>query len=61
MGENKGRGVHVVVMERHIGRRLDADEVVHHIDGNKHNNDLSNLQLMKRADHTRLHRNMEKL
>jgi len=55
-GPNKGRGLHAVVMEEHIGRPLQPDEVVHHIDRNKHNNDLSNLQLMTRAAHTRLHR-----
>lgn len=55
-GENKGRGLHVVLMEQHIGRRLNRDEVVHHIDGNPRNNDMSNLQLMTRGDHSRLHR-----
>jgi hypothetical protein len=29
--------------------------VVHHIDEDKHNNDISNLVLMTRADHMRLH------
>lgn len=58
-GPNKGRGLHVVIMEAHIGRRLRSDEVVHHKDGNKHNNNLSNLELMTRAEHSRLHRNLE--
>ncbi len=55
-GPNKGRGVHVVLMEQHIGRGLSADEVVHHIDGNKQNNSIDNLMLMTRSEHTRLHR-----
>lgn len=55
-GPDKGRGLHVVTMEKHIGRRLARDEVVHHIDGNPRNNDLNNLQLMTRAAHTSLHR-----
>lgn len=55
-GPNKGRSVHVVLMEQHIGRKLNGDEVVHHIDHNRHNNDISNLRLMTRAEHTRLHR-----
>jgi hypothetical protein len=55
-GPNLMRGVHVVVMETHIGRRLHKHEVVHHIDENKLNNDLSNLQLMTRSEHTSLHR-----
>lgn len=54
-GPNKGRSVHVVTVEAAIGRRLARDEVVHHIDGNRANNDRSNLQLMTRAAHAALH------
>lgn len=54
-GENKGRSVHVVAMEKHLGRRLFQFECVHHKDENKINNDLSNLQLMTRSEHSRLH------
>ncbi len=43
-------------MERHIGRRIAGNEVVHHVDGNPRNNVLDNLQLMTRSEHTRLHR-----
>jgi hypothetical protein len=57
-GVNKGRGVHVVIMESIIGRRLFAFEVVHHIDGNKENNSHENLQIMTRSDHT-THHNIE--
>lgn len=55
-GENKGRGVHAVVMEKSVGRRLRPDECVHHIDGDRQNNGLENLELMTRASHSRLHR-----
>lgn len=55
-GANKGRGVHVVVMEGLIGRRLVNGEVVHHIDGDKGNNSIENLMLMTRSEHTSLHR-----
>lgn len=55
-GPHKGRSVHVVLMEEHIGRKLHPDEVVHHIDRNRQNNDISNLRLMTRNEHTRLHR-----
>lgn len=58
-GPNKGRGLHVVLMEEHLGRRLGPDEVVHHRDEDKHNNDLGNLELMTRAEHARLHRQIE--
>ena len=54
-GENKGRSVHCVLMEESIGRGLFANEVVHHIDGNRSNNDLKNLSLMTRKDHAQLH------
>jgi hypothetical protein len=56
MGENQGRHLHVVIMEKHIGRRLLSGEVVHHKDRNKLNNFLGNLQLMNNSDHVRLHR-----
>lgn len=36
---------HRYVMEQHLGRLLDDEEVVHHIDHNKLNNDISNLEL----------------
>lgn len=53
----KGKYVyeHQLVVEEHIGRILRSDEVVHHIDGNKHNNDINNLLLMTNSDHLRLH------
>ncbi len=55
MGPNKGRGQHVVIMERLIGRRIERHEVVHHVDEDKHNNTPSNLQLMTRKEHARHH------
>lgn len=50
-----GRHEHRVVAEQMIGRPLERGEIVHHIDGNKHNNDPSNLQVMTQADHLRTH------
>jgi hypothetical protein len=38
---------HRYVMEQHLGRYLDPQEVVHHKDGNKLNNAIENLQLFK--------------
>ena len=48
--------VHRRKMENKLGRKLKYNEVVHHIDGNKLNNDLSNLQLMTRQEHIEIHR-----
>lgn len=46
---------HQLVMENHIGRYLEKGEVVHHIDGNKQNNNISNLLLLTNSDHAKLH------
>lgn len=54
-GENKNRRQHVIIMEHHIGRRLEKDEVVHHINGKRSDNRIENLQLMTRAEHSALH------
>jgi len=52
---------HVFVMETHLGRRIEKGEVVHHIDGNKRNNDLSNLYLTTVAEHNKLHAESESI
>ena len=36
---------HRLVMERHLGRKLLPNETVHHRDGDKLNNDITNLEL----------------
>jgi hypothetical protein len=58
-GPHKSKSVHRVLMETHVGRKLKTDEHVHHIDGNRANNELSNLQLMSAAEHAKLHRQKE--
>ncbi len=47
---------HRLVMERHLGRELSPNEIVHHIDGNKLNNDISNLVITTRSKHIEEHR-----
>lgn len=45
---------HRIVAEEMIGRPLLPDEVVHHRDANRANNDPSNLVVMKRSEHDKI-------
>lgn len=47
---------HRLIMERHLGRELEVNEIVHHKDGDKSNNDLENLEVMSRSEHSRSHK-----
>jgi hypothetical protein len=46
---------HRRVMSDALGRKLARNEEVHHIDGNKANNSLDNLSVIKKGKHQRLH------
>jgi len=46
---------HIMVMEQHLNRALEKGEVVHHIDGNKQNNSIDNLDVMHYTEHNRCH------
>lgn len=51
-----GRHEHRVVAEQKIGRPLKKGEVVHHIDGNKRNNDPDNLMILdSQSEHCKIH------
>lgn len=43
------------LMEMKLGRYLEEDETIDHIDEDFRNNDLSNLRILKRSDHSRSH------
>lgn len=60
----KGKPVryHRYLMEKKLGRKLTKKEIVHHIDGDKLNNDIDNLFLCEDVtEHNIIHDNLEKL
>lgn len=46
---------HTVLMERNLGRYLNENEVVHHINHNKSDNRIENLMLMTKHEHSSMH------
>jgi len=47
---------HRYVMSEHLGGVvLTSNDVVHHKDGNRHNNDIENLELTNQSDHAKEH------
>lgn len=57
VGGRRGRVIseHRLVMEKVLGRELLPTEHIHHMDGDKLNNDPSNLQIVSKSEHTRHH------
>lgn len=53
--DNRWQYQHRYVMEQELGRRLKTDEHVHHKDGDKTNNKLSNLELLSKSKHAQEH------
>jgi len=55
--DEQGRSMqaHRAVMEQVLGRKLAAWEDVHHLDGDRKNNDPTNLEVLGRSEHLRRH------
>lgn len=56
-GERKTVSYPKYIVEKALNRRLNDKEIVHHRDGNKTNNELSNLEVRLRGEHSSKHAN----
>lgn len=52
---NNGEYLHKLIWIEHNGPVPDGDYIIHHIDDNKLNNDINNLELKTRPEHTKHH------
>ena len=50
----KNKMEHIIVWEKYFGKVPDGYQI-HHIDGNKTNNDIKNIQLVTPLEHKRIH------
>ncbi len=61
LARNKKRREHRIIMENILGKKLNRDEHVHHINGNKTDNRIKNLTILSASEHHQLHHRMKKI
>lgn len=52
---------HIYIVQEKMGRQLEKNEVIHHIDGDKKNNNIDNLDLCTVSEHNNCHAKIEKI
>lgn len=52
---------HRAIMQDYLGRELLPTELIHHKDGNKRNNNISNLEILTRSEHLKIHKEVSEL
>lgn len=53
-GTGKYQLEHRLIVEEYLGRKLFRDEVVHHLNGNRHDNRIENLQVIPKKRHDQI-------
>jgi hypothetical protein len=61
IGWNSYRKEHTIVVEDFLNRKLAVDEVIHHIDGDKTENQIENLWLTDGVGHRKAHNSLQNI